>query len=263
METNPRAVFERLFGDRDTNDPAEQRARIQENRSLLDSVTEAVSGMMTGIGPADRAKLGEYLDSIRDIERRIQMAEEQSAREMPVLDRPAGIPDTYQEHAKLMFDLQVLALQTDMTRVITYMMGREKSDRPYREIGIPDQHHPLTHHQHDAVKIAKVVQINIFHAKMFSYYLEKLRSTPDGDGSLLDHLVLLYGSSLSDGNEHSHHDLPTLIMGGGLGQVKTGRHIRYPKDTPMPNLFLTLLDKVGVKVDKLGDSTGKLELLSV
>ena len=263
METNPRAVFERLFGDRDTTDAADQRARMQDNRSLLDSVTEAVSSLMTGIGPSDRAKLTEYLDSIRDVERRIQMAEEQSSRELPTLERPAGIPATFEEHAKLMFDLQVLAYQCDLTRVITYMMGREKSDRPYREIGVPDPHHPLTHHQHDAEKIAKVLRINIFHSKMFAYYLEKLRSTPDGDGSLLDHMIVLHGSSLSDGNEHSHHDLPTMLVGGGAGQIKGGRHIRYKKDTPMPNLYLTLLDKLGVQVDSLGDSTGKLDLLSV
>jgi len=263
MEYNPRAVFERLFGDRDTTDPSELRARLRENRSLLDSVTDAVGGLLTGLGPGDRAKLTEYLEAIRDVERRIQMAEEQSSRELPTLERPAGIPANYEEHAKLMFDLQVLAYQTDLTRVITYMMGREKSDRPYREIGVADPHHPLTHHQHDPVKIAKVAQINTYHSKMFAYFLDKLRSTPDGDGSLLDHIVIVFGSSLSDGNEHSHHDLPVLLAGGATGVIKGGRHIKYPKDTPMPNLYLTLLDKLGIPVDNLGDSTGKLELLTV
>ena len=263
MEYNPRAVFERLFGDRDTTDPTELRARLRENRSLLDSVTDAVSGLLTGLGPGDRAKLTEYLEAIRDVERRIQMAEEQSSRELPTLERPAGIPANYDEHAKLMFDLQVLAYQTDLTRVITYMMGREKSDRPYREIGVADPHHPLTHHQHDPVKIGKVAQINTYHSKMFAYFLEKLRSTPDGDGSLLDHIMIIYGSSLSDGNEHSHHELPVLLAGGATGAIKGGRHIKYRKDTPMPNLYLTLLDKLGIPVENLGDSTGKLELLTV
>ena len=260
MENNPRAVFERLFGDNDSTDPAARRRRIQKDRSLLDGVTQSVNRMLSGLGPGDRGKLTEWLDSIRDVERRIQIAEEQASKEVPRLDRPAGIPATFEEHARLMFDLQVLAYQSDLTRVITFMMGREASPRVFRELGIADQHHPLTHHQGDPVKIAKVVQINIYHTKTFAYFLDKLRSTPDGDGSLLDHLVMVYGSALSDGNQHLHVNLPLLLMGGS---IQGGRHIRYSSDTPVSNLWLTLLDKAGVSVESMGDSTGKLDLLSV
>ncbi len=260
VENNPRAVFERLFGESDSTDAAERRALIQKDRSILDSVTETAARLLTGLGPSDRSKLSEFLDAIRDVERRIQVAEEQSSRELPVLDRPAGIPATFDEHAKLMFDLQVLAFQCDLTRVITFMMGREQSDRAFREIGIPDAHHPLSHHQNDAGKIAKVIQIDIFHAQMFAYFLEKLRVTRDGDGSLLDHSTIVYGSSLSDGNKHLHQDLPVLLVGGGAGQIQGGRHLRYPKDTPMTNLFLTILDKLGIPAEHFGDSTGRLSI---
>ena len=262
-ENQPRAVFERLFGDSDTTDPAARRARIQKDRSILDSVTEAAASLLPRLVPGDRAKLTEYLDAIRDVERRIQTAEEQSSRELPVLDRPVGVPEKFDEYAKLMFDLQVLAYQSDLTRVTTFMMGPEQSNRSYREIGIPDAHHGLSHHQGDAGMIAKVLRINIYHSQMFAYFLEKLRSTPDGDGSLLDHSMILYGSALSDGNRHSHQNLPVLLAGGGAGKLPGGRHLRYPKDTPMTNLYLTMLDKLGIPVENFGDSTGKLELLSV
>jgi len=181
---------------------------------------------------------------------------------LPTLTRPAGIPETFTEHAKMMFDLQVLAYQTDLTRVITFMIGREFGGRTYREIGIPEGYHALTHHQYKQDKIDKVIQIQTYHAKHFAYYLEKLRSTPDGDGSLLDHMVVLYGGGLSDGNSHLHDNLPALLVGGASGKLKGGRHIRYPKDTPMPNLLLSMLDMVGVHQDKLGDSTGRLDLRS-
>jgi hypothetical protein len=194
------------------------------------------------------------------VERRVELAEEQSARELPTLERPPGVPATFTEHAKLMFDLQVLAYQTDMTRVITFMTGREFGGRTYNEIGIPEGHHGLTHHQYKQDKIDKVIQINIYQAKHFAYYLEKLRSTPDGDGSLLDSTLVLYGSSLSDGNLHWHDNLPILLLGGG---IRGGRHIRYPANTPMTNLLLTVLDRLDVPLDRLGDSTGKLDLLSV
>ena len=263
MENRPRAVFERLFGDNDSTDPAVRLRQIQRDRSILDSVSEKVSGLMTGLGASDRAKLTEYLDAIRDVERGIQAAEEQSNRELPTLERPAGVPATFLEHAKLMFDLQVLAYQTDLTRVITFMVGREFGGRTYREIGIPDGHHSLTHHQYKQDKIDKVIQINIYHAKAFAYYLEKLRNTPDGDGSLLDHMLILYGSSISDGNLHLHDNLPVLLVGGAANRVKSGRHIRYPKGTPLPNLLLTMLDMLGVEMDSIGDSNGKLDLLSV
>ena len=261
MENKPRAVFERLFGDSDTTDPAQLRARRQRDRSILDLVTQDVSRLLKRLGSKDRAKLTQYLDSIRDIERRIQIAEQQPARELPSLERPVGIPSTFTAHCKLMMDLQVLAFQTDMTRVITFMMGREQNTRVYDELGIQDSYHPLSHHQNNPVKVAQVLQIDILHSQMFAYFLEKMRSTPDGDGSLLDHSIIVYGSSLSDGNLHVHNDLPILLVGGGAGQIKGGRHLRYPDDTPTANLFLTLLDKLEIPLENFGDSTGRLELL--
>jgi hypothetical protein len=263
MEYQPRAVFERLFGDSDSTNRAELLARIQRDRSILDAVTRDVTRLTTGLGANDRAKLTEWLDAIRDTERRIQVAEEQSSRELPSLERPVGIPATYKEHAKLMFDLQVLAFQADLTRVITFQNAQEGSNRSYPEIGIPDQHHPLTHHRYDPVKMEKVSKINTYHAEMFAYFLNKLQATPDGDGSLLDHLMVLYGSGMSDANVHSTQNLPILLVGGADGAIKGGRHLRYPKDTPLTNLYLTMLDKLKVPVENLGDSTGKLELLSV
>jgi hypothetical protein len=263
MESSPRTVFERLFGDSDTSDPAERLSRIQKDRSLLDSLVGDVARFEAKLGAADRAKLDGYLESIRDVERRIQRAEEQASREVPTLERPIGTPATFEEHAKLMFDFQVLAYQCDLTRVTTIMMAKESSGRAYPEIGIPDPHHPLTHHQGDAEKIGKVVKINSYHIKTFAYFLEKLRSIPDGDGNLLDHSVILYGGGLSDGNKHTHTNLPVLMVGGGAGRIKQGSHHRYTTGTPMPNLYLTLLDMVGVPVESLGNSTGKLELLSV
>ncbi len=260
VENQPRVVFERLFGDSNTTDPAERLARISQNRSILDWMSESVSRIMKRLDQKDRAKLVEYFDSIRDVERRISRAEEQSSREMPVLDKPAGIPARYDEHAKIMFDLMTCALQSDMTRVLTFMMGREQSDYTYREIGIPDAHHPTTHHQNDPVKIAKVTKINVFHTTLLSYYLEKLASTPDGDGSLLDHSMVLYGSGLGDGSGHQPHDLPILLAGGAAGQIKGGCHIQYPMFTPISNLFLTIMDKMEVHQDSLGDSTGRLDL---
>ena len=260
MENNPRAVFERLFGSSDTTDPAERLARIKKDRSILDAVRQDVARLVPGLGPTDRRKLTEYLDAVRDVERRIQKAEEQSSQELPSLVRPVGIPATFEDHIKLMFDLQVLAYQTDKTRVITFLLAHEQSTRAYPEIGIHDPHHPLTHHSGDQEKIAKVVQIQTYHAKMFSYFLEKMRSTPDGDGSLLDHMMIVYGGSISDANVHKHEDLPILLLGGGDGRIKGGRHVRYPKDTPVSNLFLALLDNLGVTKESFGDSTGHLSV---
>ena len=263
MEHNPRAVFERLFGDNGSTDPAARVVRIREDRSILDAVTQTVARLQRGLGSRDRAKLTEYLEAIRDVERRIQKAEEQSARELPVVEQPAGVPTTYEEHAKLMFDLQVLAYQCDLTRVITFMMGRELSNRTYPEIGVPDAHHSVTHHQGDPEKMARVTNINTYHAKLFAYFLEKLRSTPDGDGSLLDHAMIIYGSGLSDGNMHAHNDLPILLAGGGAGQIKGGRRLRFSNETPLMNLHLTVLDKMGIPVESIGDSTGKFQQLSI
>jgi hypothetical protein len=260
MENNPRAVFERLFGSSDTTDPAARMARIRKDRSILDAVAQDVTRLRTGLGAADSRKLTEYLEAVRDVERRIAKAEQQSAQELPTLARPVGIPATFQEHYELMTDLQALAFQSDKTRVITFLVAHEQSTRPYPEIGIPDPHHPLTHHSGDQEKIAKVVQIQTYHAKMFSYFLEKMRSTQDGDGTLLDHMMIVYGGSISDANVHKHEDLPILLMGGGDGRLKGGRHLRYPKDTPVTNLFLTMLDNLGVHTESFGDSTGHLSV---
>jgi hypothetical protein len=213
------------------------------------------------LGPSDQTKLVEYLDAVRDVERRIQKVEEQSARELPVVDRPAGIPPTFEEHARLMFDLLLLAFQTDMTRVSTFMLGREVSGRAYPEIGVPDSHHPTSHHQNDPEKLRKLEKINTFHLKQFAYFVERLRSTPDGDGSLLDHSLLLYGSGISDSNIHMHDNLPLVLVGRAGGRIAGGRHVTYPKDTPVTNLFLNMLDIVGVPAETVGDSTGRLEHL--
>ena len=263
MENNPRAIFERLFGESDSTDREERLARIQEKRSVLDFVSRGVSRLMKDVGPSDRVKVTQYLEAVRDVERRIQMAEEQSSREMPTLHRPTGIPATFTEHIKLMIDLQVLAYQSDLTRVGTLMVGHEMGLQAYPELGFADPYHPLTHHNGDPEKVAKVIQIDTHHTQILAYFLEKLRATPDGDGTLLDHSLLIYGSGLSDGNIHAHDNLPLLLVSGKDSQIKGGRHLRYPPGTPMANLYLTLLDKLGVHVDKLGDSTGRLDVQAV
>jgi hypothetical protein len=263
VEVNPRALFERLFGDGESTDPKARLAALKEQRSILDYIRDDVARLGSGLGNGDRAKLDEYMEAIRDIERRIQKAEEQNASvKMPVMERPSSIPEEFVDHAKLMIDLQAIAFQADLTRVITFMMAREGSNRPYRPIGISDGHHSITHHMNDPEKIDKVARINTHHVQTFAYMLEKLRSTPDGDGNLLDHSLILYGSSISDGNAHTHHDLPIVLAGGGAGQVKGGRHVKYPKDTPLTNLLLSMLEKAGVTAEKLGDSTGELPRLS-
>jgi hypothetical protein len=260
MENNPRVAFERLFGDGGTTDPAARLARVQADRSILDSVSEKTTDLRRGLGARDTNKLNEYLEAVRDVERRIQKAEEQTAQELPAVDQPAGIPAAYDVHAKLMFDLQVLAYQSDLTRVITFMMGRELSGRTYPEIGVFDAHHPTSHHQNDPAKIEAITKINTFHASLFAYYVEKLRSTPDGDGSLLDHLLLMYGAGMSDSDAHSPNTLPILLAGGGAGQLKGGRHLRFSEDTPLANLHLALLDKLGVRIEKIGNSVSPLTL---
>jgi len=262
METNPRAVFERLFGDTGTTDPAVRLNRIRKDQSLLDAVSDRVHELNRKVGAGDRAKLDQYLDAIRDVERRIQMAESQSNRELPEVEQPAGIPATYEEHAKLMFDMQVLAYQTDLTRVITFMLGRELSGRTYAEIGVPDSHHPTSHHRDDPVLYEKIIKINEFHTSLFAYYLDKLDATPDGNGSLLDNMLMLYGAGMSDSNRHDNTGLPLLLLGGGGGSVKGGRHLRYAEGTPISNLHLTMLDKMGFPLEKVGNSTGALNLLS-
>jgi hypothetical protein len=260
MEVSPRALFERLFGDGETTDPAVRIGRMEQDRTILDFVSGDVSRLQGSLGARDKSKLDEYLEGIRDIERRIQKAEEQSAAvKIPVMDRPAGIPDTFEEHTKLMSDLMVIAFQTDMTRVITYMMAREGSNRSYREIGVPDGHHSLSHHMRDPEKMAKVAKIDQYHVKSFAYLVGRMEATPDGDGTLLDHTMLLYGSSIRDGNVHDHYDLPLVLAGGKSVDICGGRHIQYKPDTPMTNLLLTMLDKAGVPADTLGDSTGRVD----
>jgi hypothetical protein len=263
MEVNPRAVFERLFGDGETTDSASRIKRMGEDRSILDFIREDISRLQPGLGARDKGKLSEYLDGIRDIERRIQKAEEQSATmKLPVMERPTSIPDEFDEHAKLMSDLMVIAYQTDMTRVVTFMLAREGSNRSYRSIGIADGHHSVTHHQNDPEKIAKTMKIDELHTRTFAYLVDRMNQTPDGDGTLLDHSMLLYGSSIGDGNVHTHHDLPLVLVGGTSAGIKGDRHIRYPEETPMNNLLLSMLSKAGVPVEHLGDATGQLAHLS-
>jgi hypothetical protein len=261
MEISPRAVFERLFGDGQSTDTAERLKRMQEDRSVLDYVRTDLARLSPGLGARDKSKLGEYLDGIRDIERRIQKAEEQGSRKAPVMKRPAGIPDLFEDHAKLMSDLMLIAYQTDMTRVITFMMGREGSNRSFRELGIPEGCHVVTHHQDDAEKIAKAQKVEQHRTTSFAYLVKRMQETPDGDGTLLDHTLLLYGAGICDGNNHSHTDLPLVLAGGRSAGVKGGTHLRAKKDTPMSNLLLSILDKAGVPAETLGDSTGKLDTL--
>jgi hypothetical protein len=260
MEHNPRVVFERLFGDAGSTDPAARVSRGQKDRSLLDSVTEKANRLGRRVGSTDRAKLGEYLEAVRDIERRIQKAERQSATELPLVDQPAGIPAAFADHVRLMFDLQVLAYQSDLTRVMTMMLGREISGRTFPEIGVHEAHHPTSHHNNDQTKIANLAKINAYHASLFTYFVEKLAATPDGDGTLLDHIVLIYGYGMADGNAHAPTNLPILVLGGGSGTLKGGRHLRFPAETPLANLHLTLLDKLGVPIDRIGDSSGRADL---
>jgi hypothetical protein len=263
MENNPRAVFERLFGDADTTDPAAQAARLRKNRSILDSVVDKVADRQAVLGARDRVKLTQYLDAIRDVELRIQKAEAQADRELPTLERPTGsIPETFEEYAKVMFDLLVLAYQADLTRVGTFMIGKEISGRTYREIGVAEGHHQVTHSTADPERIAKLVRINTFHMQLFAAYLERLKETPDGDGSLLDHMMVFYGSGMSESDQHDPHKLPVLLVGGGAGQLKGGRHLRYRDGTPLTNLYLTMVHKLGVPAERVGNSTGVFAELS-
>ena len=260
MEHNPRAVFERLFGDNETTDPVAREARRREQRSILDSVSADVARLQDTLGPSDRLKLGAYLDAVRDVERRIEVVEAQGNQDVPLMDRPMGVPASFAEHAGLMYDLQLLAHQTDRTRVTTFMSGHELSGRTYPEIDVPDAHHPLSHHRGVGASLNKLTKINTYHLKLFASFVEKLRSTPDGDGSLLDHMILMYGAGMSDSNSHSPYNLPILLLGGGAGQLSGGRHVAYPERdrTPLANLHVSLLDKLGAPVEQIGDSTGPL-----
>jgi hypothetical protein len=267
-EVRPRAIFERLFGTADYEPDPIRRARNQKYQaSMLDIVLADAKQLSGSLGAADRLKLDEYLFAVRDIETRIQKAEKENAASASAMPKdmtaPAGgVPDSMVEHSRLMFDLMTMALRTNATRVVTLVMALEQSTLPYREIGVAEGHHGLTHHQGDADKIEKVTQINRFHVDQFVYLLDKLKNTPDGDGTLLDHSMIVYGSGLSDGNRHLHENLPTVLAGRGCGTLKPGRHVRYPAETPMANFFVSMLDRMGVPVDSMGDSTGKLGYLA-
>jgi hypothetical protein len=261
-ENNPRVLFERMFGSSDSTDPRVRASRLRQDQSLLDSVNDRVNQLKRQLGQADNRKVNDYLASLRDVERRIQKAEEQSAKALPEVTQPAGIPDNFEAHVRSLYDLQLLAYQADVTRVITFMYGREQTGTPYPQIGVPEPHHPLTHHQGNPEKMEKCTKIQRYHLALFTEYLEKLRKTPDGDGSLLDHVILLYGSGISNSDRHTHGPLPTLLVGGGGGTLKGGRHLVYPEHTPLTNLQLTLLTKLGVPAEKLGDSNGQFKELS-
>ena len=257
-QNNPRVVFERLFGDTTSTDPAVRLARLREQRSVLDSVTEEVARLQGSLPQSDRLKLVEYLDAIRGVEQRIQIAEQQSDDELPLVDHPPGIPSSWEDHVNLMFDLEVLAFQCDLTRVITLMVGHEHSGMTYPQIGVPDAHHPISHHQQEPEKVAKVAKINAYHVRIFAKLLAKLQAAQDGDGTLLDHVTMMYGAGMADSNSHSPIDIPMVLAGGGAGTIKGGRHVRF-NHMPLANLHLTLLDNFGLHQDRIGDSTGRVD----
>ena len=261
MENQPRAVFERLFGDSNDTSKEAREIRLAEERSILDSLLAEVDKLQKTLPDDDRQKIDQYLEAIRDAERRIAIAEKQNI-ELPKMARPAGgIPDTFAEHARLMFDLQLMAFQTDITRVITFMMSREVSPRSYPELGIPDPHHGLSHHQDNPVQMEKLAKLNRHHIEQYAYFMDKLAETPDGDATLLDNIVMLYGCGISDGNKHLHTDLPCFIAGGGSGTHHGGRHLAFEGDLPISNLQLTMLQNFGVNANALGDSTGTIKEL--
>jgi hypothetical protein len=261
MENRPRVIFERLFGE--TTDPKQLAILRKEDRSILDAINADVKRMRVKVGGTDRSKIDQYLDAIRDVERRMQLAEKQDTQALPI-GTPSGAPEVFSDYFRLMADLMVLAWQTDMTRVITFQMGHEMSGRAYPELGFGDAHHPCTHHQGDPEKIAKTTQINILHTKMLSYYLGKLRETKDGSSNLLDNSMILYGAGLSDANLHLYTNLSLVLAAGKNTGIKGGQHVKYPNRTPMTNLLLTMLDVANVpKVEKLGDSTGRLKLPTI
>jgi len=260
MEYNPRAVFEKLFGDTGSTEAAAREKRLREQKSILDSVTDKLTKLRRELGPGDQDKMNQYTESVRDVERRIEKAEKQTGLELPSLEQPQGVPPVFEDHLALMFDLQLLALQSDLTRVISFMIGKEQSARPYPQIGVPEAHHPLSHHSNVPELIARMSKINRYHAELFAKYVERLRATTDGDGSLLDHMTILYGAGISNSNAHSGDNLPILLMGGGAGKLKGGRHLHYENKPLMANLLVTLMDKLDAPVDHLGGSTGRLEI---
>jgi hypothetical protein len=260
MEYNPRAVFEKLFGDSGSTDRMAREARLRQHKSILDSVSEKLASLKRELGPQDQVKVDEYTEAVRDVERRIQKAEEQKDVDLPAMEQPQGVPPVFEDHLALMLDLQLLAFQSDLTRVISFMIGKEQSARPYPQIGVPEAHHPLSHHNDIPELVAHMSKINRYHTELFSRHLSKLRATPDGDGSLLDHTTILYGSGISNSTKHSGDNLPILVMGGAAGRIKSGRHLVYSGKPTMANLLMTLMDKLDVPVDRIGGSTGKLPI---
>jgi hypothetical protein len=258
MEINPRVIFEGLFGDGSSE--AERLENKRENRSILDSVTQETNRLQKGLGSQDRARIADYLDNVREIERRIQKAEQQAKANLSVPETPIGVPESFDEHAKLMFDLQALAYQADITRISTFMLARDLSQRTFPQIGVPEPHHSVSHHGNNPATIAKLAKINNYHMTLVAYFIDKLQKTPDGDGTLLDHSMILYGSSMSNSNEHNHFPLPLLLVGGASGKLQGGRHLKFPERTSLSNMLLAVLDKSGIHMDKLGDSTGMLEI---
>jgi hypothetical protein len=263
MEWNPRAVFEKLFGDSGSTERVAREARLRQQTSILDSVNAKLANLKKELGPGDQVKVDEYTEAIRDVERRIQKAEEQRDVELPAMEQPQGAPPIFEDHLSLIMDLQVLAFQSDLTRVISFMLSKEQSARPYPQIGVPEAHHPLSHHNNVPELIAQMSKINRYHTQLFAQYLARLRATPDGDGSLLDHMTILYGSGISNSTRHSGDNLPLLVVGGGAGRLKGGRHLTYSDKPSMANLLVTLMDKLDVPVDRLGGSTGRLPLDSL
>ena len=257
-ENNPRIVFERLFGE--GGSPAQRQAQARQNKSILDSVMADLSRLQKTLGAGDRVVVDNYVEAVREVERRIQSAEKGGDGGLPPLDRPAGIPERYDEHVKLMYELQWLAFRADLTRVTTFMLARELNFRTYPEIGINEGHHGISHHQDNPNQIAKLAKINTYQAELFAWFVDKLATTPEGDGSLLDHSLFLYGAGLSNPNLHAHYDLPLMLIGGAAGRMKGGKHLVFKQETPMCNLLLSMLDKVGVHAESLGDSTGRIDI---
>ena len=262
VERDPRAVFERLFGTSGSTDPAARLARLERDRTIIDAVASELKRLERTLGTGDRAKVSEYVDSVRDVERRITTAERQSSRELPLVDEPVGIPDDYATHAKLQMDLLALAYQTDLTRVSTFMLAKEVSGRAYPEIGVSDSHHPLSHHQDEAGKLERLHKINEYHFQQFAHLVKRMEAMPEGDGTMLDHTVFLYGTGISDSNTHFHDDLPVAVVGGQKSGIRGGRYVRHPQGTPIANLYVSLLDRLGVHVDSFGDSTGRIGTLT-
>jgi hypothetical protein len=260
MDWNPRTVFEKLFGDSGSTDRVARAKRLQQHKSILDSVNGKLASLKQELGPGDQVKVNEYTDAVRDVERRIQMAEKQTNIELPALDQPLGAPPVFEDHLALMMDLQVLALQSDLTRVISFMISKEQSPRPYPQIGVPEAHHPLSHHNNIPELIEKMSKINRYHTTLFSQYLAKLKATPDGDGSLLDHITILYGAGISNSNGHSGDNLPLMLVGGSSGKIKGGRHLKYANKPSQANLLMTIMDKMDYPVEKVGGSNGKLPI---